>query len=237
MSLIILISVIPVILLALFVYSKDSVKEPKPLLMALFASGFVAATVVIIINLGLSSFIPDFFVTDNYEHISFYKLFSVIFLEIAFIEEFSKWIMIVILGYHNKNFDQLYDIVVYSVFVALGFACIENIFYLIPNSLSLGIYRAIFSIPGHACFGVFMGSYLGLAKIYEDKDKMLSRVYMFYAVLVPTLLHTAYNFCLLANSKYFFIVFLIFMVILYIISILKIDRISKNTEQINIEEL
>ena len=228
MSLIILISVIPVILLALFVYSKDSVKEPKPLLMALFASGFVAATVVIIINLGLSSFI---------EHISFYKLFSVIFLEIAFIEEFSKWIMIVILGYHNKNFDQLYDIVVYSVFVALGFACIENIFYLIPNSLSLGIYRAIFSIPGHACFGVFMGSYLGLAKIYEDKDKMLSRVYMFYAVLVPTLLHTAYNFCLLANSKYFFIVFLIFMVILYIISILKIDRISKNTEQINIEEL
>ena len=205
--------------------------------MGLFASGFLAATIVILINIGLSSFIPNFFITDNYTNVSFYKLFSVIFLEIAFVEEFSKWLMIVVLGYHNKNFDQLYDIVVYSVFVALGFACIENIFYLIPNSLSLGLYRAVFSIPGHACFGVFMGAYLGLAKMYEDKDKMLSRVYMFYAILVPTLLHTAYNFCLLANSKYFFIVFLIFMVVLYILSVLKIDRISKNTEQINIEEL
>ena len=237
MSLIILISLIPVVLLALFVYSKDSVKEPKPLLMILFASGFLAAAIVILINIGLSSFIPNFFITDNYEHVSFYKLFSIIFLEIAFVEEISKWIMIVILGYRSKSFDQLYDIVVYSVFVALGFACIENIFYLVPSNLSLGLYRAIFSIPGHACFGVFMGAYLGLAKMYEDNDKMLSRIYMLYAILVPTLLHTAYNFCLLANSKYFFIIFLVFMAILYIVSILKIDRISKKTEEINIEKL
>lgn len=237
MSLMILISIIPVLLLALFVYSKDSVKEPKTLLIALFASGFLSAIIVITIDICLSTIIPDFFITENYSKYSFYKLFSAVFLEIAFIEEFSKWIMIRILGYNNKHFDQLYDIIVYSVFVALGFALIENIFYLIPSSISLGLYRAIFSIPAHACFGVFMGIFLGLAKRYEDEDNLLSKVYMVYAVLVPTLLHTTYNFCLLADSNHFFIVFVIFIVALYIVSVLKINRISKNTEEINIEKL
>lgn len=232
MSLIILVSIIPVVLLALFVYSKDTVKEPKPLLIGLFISGFLAAALVIVIDICLSTIIPNFFVTDNYTNISFYKLFSVIFLEIAFIEEFSKWIMIRLLGYDNKNFDQKYDIIVYSVFVSLGFACIENIFYLVPSSLSLGFYRAIFSIPGHACFGVFMGSFLGLAKEYEGNDKVLSRVYMFYAVLIPTLLHTTFNFCLLSNRTWFFIVFVIFVIILYIASIITIKKFSEDNKDV-----
>lgn len=232
MSLVILVSVVPVILLALFVYSKDTVKEPKSLLMGLFISGFLAAALVIVIDICLSTIIPDFFIADNYTNMSFYKLFSIVFLEIAFIEELSKWLMIRLLGYDNKNFDQKYDIIVYSVFVSLGFACIENIFYLIPSGLSLGFFRAIFSIPGHACFGVFMGSFLGLAKEYEDKDKILSRVYMFYAVLIPTLLHTTFNFCLLANKTWFFIVFIIFIIILYITSIITIKRISEEDKDI-----
>lgn len=232
MSFIILVSIIPVVLLALFVYSKDNVKEPKPLLIGLFISGFLAATIVIVIDIILSIVVPNFFISDNLSNISFYKLFSIIFLEIAFVEELSKWLMIRLLGYNNKNFDQQYDIIVYSVFVALGFACIENIFYLVPSSLSLGFYRAIFSIPGHACFGVFMGLFLGLAKTYEDEDKSLSRIYMFYAILIPTLLHTTYNFCLLADKTWFFIVFVIFMMLLYIISFIAIKKTSEENKSI-----
>lgn len=232
MSLIILVSIIPTLLLALFVYSKDSVKEPKNLLIGLFMSGFLAAAIVILIDILLSIIIPNFFITDDYTNIGFYKLFSIIFLEIAFIEELSKWIMIRILGYNSKSFDQLYDIIVYSVFVSLGFATIENIFYLIPSDLSLGLYRAMFSIPGHACFGVIMGAFLGLAKTYENEDKYLSKVYMFYAILVPTLLHTTYNFCLLANKKWLFVLFVIFMITLYVISIITIDKTSENNQDI-----
>lgn len=234
MSFIILISIIPVVLLALFVYNKDTVKEPKPLLLALFASGFLAAIIVLAIDLSLSAVIPNFFVTDNMTKVSFYKLFSMVFLEIAFVEEFCKWLMIRLIGYNNRNNDQTYDLIVYSVFVALGFALIENVFYLIPGNISLGFYRAIFSIPSHASFGVFMGSFLGLAKTYEYKDKPLSRIYKFYAVLVPALLHTTYNFCLLANSSWFFIIFIIFVISLYIVAIIKIKEIAKIDE---IEEL
>jgi RsiW-degrading membrane proteinase PrsW (M82 family) len=230
MSFAILISVIPVLLLAIFVYSKDTVKEPKPLLFTLFAAGFLAAIIVLGINIVLSVIIPDFFITDNITKVSFYKLFSMVFIEIAFVEEFCKWLMIRLVGYNNKQNDQSYDIIVYSVFVALGFALIENIFYLAPGNISLGIYRAIFSIPSHASFGVFMGSFLGLAKSYEQKDKALSKVYMFYAILVPTLLHTTYNFCLLANSSWFFIVFIIFVLSLYIMAIIKIREVAKKDE-------
>lgn len=230
MSFAILISVIPVLLLAIFVYSKDTVKEPKPLLFMLFAAGFLAAIIVLGINIVLSVIIPDFFITDNITKVSFYKLFSMVFIEIAFVEEFCKWLMIRLVGYNNKRNDQSYDIIVYSVFVALGFALIENIFYLAPGNISLGIYRAIFSIPSHASFGVFMGSFLGLAKSYEQKDKALSKVYMFYAILVPTLLHTTYNFCLLANSSWFFIVFIIFVLSLYIMAIIKIREVAKKDE-------
>ena len=239
MPFVILMSVIPVVLLALFVYNKDTVKEPKSLLITMFVSGLLAAVVVLGINIVLSTIIPNFYVTDNVDHYSFYKLFSVIFLEIAFVEEFCKWVMIRLLGYNNKNNDQSYDIIVYSVFVALGFALIENIFYLMsnPTSVSLGIYRAVFSIPSHASFGVFMGSFLGLARAYEKNDKHLSKVYMFYAVLVPTLLHTTYNFCLLANSSWFFIVFVTFVVILYVLSIIKINMIAKKDKDNYIEQL
>jgi len=230
MSFAILISVIPVLLLAIFVYSKDTVKEPKPLLFTLFAAGFLAAIIVLGINIVLSVIIPDFFITDNITKVSFYKLFSMVFIEIAFVEEFCKWLMIRLVGYNNKQNDQSYDIIVYSVFVALGFALIENIFYLAPGNISLGIYRAIFSIPSHASFGVFMGSFLGLAKSYKQKDKALSKVYMFYAILVPTLLHTTYNFCLLANSSWFFIVFIIFVLSLYIMAIIKIREVAKKDE-------
>ena len=132
------------------------------------------------------------------------------------------------LGYNHKDFDQVYDIIVYSVFVSLGFAMVENIFYVVPATFSLGVFRAIFSIPGHASFGVFMGLFLGLAKIYEKEDIVLSRIYMCYAILVPSLLHTFYNFCLLASKMLLVIIFITFIIFLYVTAVLVINKLSKD---------
>mgnify|MGYP002514454572 CR=1 FL=1 len=58
--------------------------------------------------------------------------------------------------------------IVYSVFVSLGFACFENILYVFANqSIAVGISRGILSVPGHACDAVFMGYYLSMAKFYN----------------------------------------------------------------------
>src|SRR5574344_1896391 len=163
MILLIFISFLPVVLLGLYIYNKDSVKEPRSLLAGLFASGFLSAVFVVIIDIILVLVVPDFYLANN--KFDYLTLFILVFLEVALIEEFFKWIMIRFIGYKHKDFDQLYDIIVYAVFVALGFAAIENLFYVLQGGFILGVLRGIFSVPGHVAFGVFMGYYLGLANI------------------------------------------------------------------------
>lgn len=222
-----IVSLIPVFLLGLYIYKKDSVKEPKSLLVGLFASGFVAAFITIAISILFMVLFPEFYLTDNYSKFNFTTLFILIFSQIALVEEFSKWIMIRNLGYNNRDFDQIYDIIVYSVFVSLGFAAIENIFYVLDGGLFLGIYRGVFSVPGHAAFGVLMGYFLGLAKLASlNNNKSLYIKNMIFSVLVPAFCHTVFNFCLMTESIYFLLVFLGFVIILYVVAILKINQFS-----------
>ncbi len=230
--LLLLISILPVVLLGIYVYKKDSEKEPLSLIVGLFVSGFLSALLVIVIDIVIGFINPQFFDVLEGKNISFLKLFFTIFFEIALVEEFAKWLMIRLFAYKNKEFNQLYDIIVYSVFVALGFALIENIFYVLPGGVSLGIYRALISVPGHVCFGVIMGVFLGLAKVYEKSDKVLGRVYMFYAILIPTILHAIFNFCLLAEDILLFVIFIAFIIILYVVSIYNINKISKTNKEL-----
>ena len=52
------------------------------------------------------------------------------FVGVALVEEVCKWLMVYFAGYHNKQFNELYDIIVYAVFVSLGFAFYENLVYI-----------------------------------------------------------------------------------------------------------
>lgn len=225
--LLILISFLPVFLLGLYIYKKDSVKEPKSLLLGLFASGILSGIVVIAMNVLIALLFPDYYLSNESNKYSYYVLFILIFLEVALLEELIKWVMIKFLGYRNKEFDQLYDIIVYSVFVALGFAAFENIFYVMEGGLTIGLYRAIFSVPGHAAFGVFMGYYLGLARVNEKVNREEYIKYILLSIFIPTILHTIYNFCLMTENIFFLIIFLGFVIVLYVSSILKIDKVSK----------
>jgi RsiW-degrading membrane proteinase PrsW (M82 family) len=68
--------------------------------------------------------------------------------------------------------------IVYASFVALGFACFENLLYVSDTGVFTGVVRAFTAIPGHVCDGVLMGSYLALAKLYQIKgDLKLSNKY------------------------------------------------------------
>ena len=147
------VAVIPVIVLCFFIYIKDSHKEPSSLLLKLFFGGFLVTIPILIAEL----FLSIFFSPDKVS--SFILIFIFSFISIAIVEEGFKWLVVKWLGFKNKEFDEIYDIIVYSVFVSLGFACIENILYVYQNGLSTGYMRAVLSVPGHTCFGVFMGYY------------------------------------------------------------------------------
>ena len=64
--------------------------------------------------------------------------------------------------------------IVYASFVALGFACFENILYVSDSGIVTGLIRAVTAVPGHVCDGILMGSYLALAKLLNIKLEITS---------------------------------------------------------------
>ncbi len=108
----IIISFLPVLLLGYYIYEKDTIKEPKMLLIKLFFSGFIISLLVVIINVLLAIYIPDLFLFNTSYKGNFILTFSLAFLEIGFLEEFIKWVVIKYTGYNSPEFDQIYDIIV-----------------------------------------------------------------------------------------------------------------------------
>ncbi len=107
-------------------------------------------------------------------------------------EELAKFAVLWLVLRRNPYFDEKMDGIVYAVCVSLGFAALENALYLFTHAdmyLSLGIRRAIFSIPGHFCFGVLMGYYYSLAR-FDAHSRTRRRLLILAA---PIMAHGLYD--------------------------------------------
>jgi RsiW-degrading membrane proteinase PrsW (M82 family) len=93
------------------------------------------------------------------------------------LEECAKFLVVRLFVYPHREFDEPMDGVVYACAAALGFASIENAFYLYHeyekaagSVASVTIIRAFLSVPGHAAFSIMWGYALGVAK-FLDREK------------------------------------------------------------------
>ena len=218
-------SILPVFLVGRYIYNKDKDKEPFRLLFKLFLGGVGSFFVTIVFTLVLSLFFHSLLMDSlSFDLVS---LFFHVFFGIALVEEFSKWIFVYGIGFNNKEFDQVYDMIVYSVFVALGFACFENVFYVFENGIGTAVIRGLLAVPGHACDGIFMGYYLSMAKVcsIQGNDSLRKRN-LFLSILVPMLLHGFYDYCLFSQNIFLIFLFFIFIIILYVCSFKKVKKIS-----------
>ena len=224
------ISALPVILIAIYIYKKDKEKEPLHLLIKLFLAGIGSCFLVILLTFILESIFPFFKL--NKESLSLFELFISVFIGIAFIEELCKWIMAYFISFNNKENEEIYDTIIYTVFVSLGFAFFENLLYVYQNGVGTGILRAILSVPGHACDGVFMGYFLGLAKKSSLKKEKRKHKYILLSIITPTLLHGFYDYCIFSENPILILLFFIFVIIQYVITIKIIKKVSKNNKKI-----
>lgn len=226
-------AILPVLFLLFFVGLFDKNKEPTSLLVKLFGLGILSAIVTLIVSEIVSLFLSLFGIDFGS---GVFAVFFNAFIYVACIEEGSKWIMTYFLSYSHKEFDEMYDMIVYAVYVSLGFACLENILYVFvaENFIGTSVLRALFSVPGHACFGVLMGYFLSLAKeaqkVGNNKKKNLYKVLSY---IVPVLCHGFYDFCVMLSvaAPWLIIVWLIFVIILFIISIIKIVGTAKKCQK------
>ena len=226
-----IVAILPVVLLGLYINSKDKEKEPKSLLIGLFLAGILSCVLVVVISLLMELVFP-FFRRDSTAFNSL-ELIIYAFIGVSLIEEGCKWFFTTIIGYKNKNFDEAYDIIVYATFVSLGFASVENLLYVYNGTIATGILRALTSVPGHVCFGITMGYYLLLAKIAKkNKNKKLHRKNLILSLLVPIIEHGVYDYCAFSQNKYLLLVLLAGLGIFYIICNKKVEVLSEITEKV-----
>lgn len=226
LSLSVYLAIIPSIILCLYVYRMDVVeKEPLHLLFVMFFLG-VLITVptrfieqLLLSSTGLS--------VDNY-----FDSFLVSFAIIAIVEEGYKFFVLLLSCWKNKNFDYKYDAIVYSVFISLGFATLENILYVQNTGVNVAIWRGIISVPAHAFYAIASGYFLGLAKENsENKKKGKMFGYLLLAFIVPVLMHGTFDFLLLTENDILFGIFFSFVAVLYIVSYCEIKK-TYNGERI-----
>ena len=185
-----LLAIAPVTIVILYIYFKDKYeKEPIGVLTKSFLLG---ATISIILTFILgyiaSIFIP---LTDPK---SVFQQFLKAFFVVALVEEFSKYIIVRFYAQRNKEFNEPFDGIVYSVMVSMGFAALENVLYTFQYGAATGLTRAFTAVPAHATFGILMGFLMGKAK-FSNNRIMLNLL----GLLLATLFHGAYDFFLFIN--------------------------------------
>lgn len=185
-----ILALIPVFGLLIFVYFKDrKEKEPMGLLVGLFFAG-MATIVTALIGEGVGEALLG--IVFPKESVMF-QIISAIFI-VGFWEELGKFLVLRLITWKNKNFNYSYDAIVYSIFVSLGFACLENVVYVLSNGTGTAIARMFTAVPGHACFAVFMGYFYSKAKyasLTSKKGECTRNILL--ALVIPILTHGVYD--------------------------------------------
>ena len=184
-------SLLPVVILMIYFYSHDKFeKEPIKSLLKAFVGGVISTVIAILFAVSIAPLFPE---SDS----AAYNAFVLSFGQAAIPEEISKFALLYLFIWRDRNFNEYYDGILYAVFVSLGFACLENILYVMEHGMTIAISRALLAVPLHALCGVIMGYYFSLAKFSPHKKTNLIKA-VFYAVLV----HGIYDFILFFLEPY-----------------------------------
>ncbi|KYP14008.1 PrsW family glutamic-type intramembrane protease [Flavihumibacter sp. CACIAM 22H1] len=183
----------PGIAIMWFIYSADKFeKEPLRALLFSFLLGILAIVPVIVLELGGTAVLGELLPKEGWVY---YGLLS--FIVVAFTEELAKWSMVRWYAYRRPFFNEPFDGIVYGVMVAMGFATIENIFYVFQYGWQTGLLRMVLSVPAHATFGVLMGYYFGLARFVGKTKEWGLKI---RGLLLATFFHGLYDLFLLVQQ-------------------------------------
>ena len=211
-----ILALIPVGCFIGWIYYKDKYEREPPIkLVEYFVFGILVSILAIFIELYLSKL-------NNFNGI-LSNIYTAFFVA-ALTEEGLKSIILIPMLLREKNFNEKLDGIIYSIFLSLGFATIENIIYLMRERIdllfSLSITRGLISIPSHIMFAITMGYYISKYKF----DKYNKKKYLYFAVIIPILLHGVFDFILMIGYRWAIIVFVVYLIFLWKINLDKLDK-------------
>lgn len=216
MTLNLILAVAPTVLIVFFILRFDHFqKEPRSPLIKLFVVGMFTVVPAII----LENLIPIYETDIN----SVLGKFLYALLGVALIEESVKFFGAKIFAYSKPSYNEVYDGIIYCVLVALGFATVENIFYVLQYGTSVALIRALTAVPAHAMFGVSMGYYMSLGKASFRRKGY----YHFLSLFVPIFLHGIYDTILFLQYDFAMLIFIPYLLFMYFRAIQLIQRTNK----------
>ena len=213
-------TILPSILIILFFVYSDKFKEPRGEIIKVFIYGILITIPAYFLNTYISDFLY------NNTRVSEGLISS--FLTAAPVEEGLKLSVLYYFVYKMKDFNEPIDGIVYGVTVSLGFATLENLYYVYlladyfeTTSMALAIIRSFSAVPAHAVFGIFMGYFFMKYSFIKKGDNL------FFAFVVPFVLHGCYN--LFTTSNFF--VSLGLILISWIIALRLFSRLKKTQKK------
>ena len=181
-------AIVPGILLLYYVYSKDFNPEPKRMVY----KGFIYGCISVLASFAFSGPLMSLGFFTN-EPSSLLEAAKTAFFGAAIPEESAKLLMLWLLLRHSPEFDERYDGMVYAASVGLGFACLENLMYVLSAGagwFQVSVTRAIFAVPGHFAFAIVMGYFYSRNHFDWHKTTEFDRIKVW---LYPVLLHGVYD--------------------------------------------
>lgn len=261
MSLFSFVALIPAALMCIYIYLKDHKEKESPLLLtALFIAGGILFFATHFAQDGLfiltdKIFAPYYKPTmpGNFTFVSpFYKglyTFSTNFIAVALLEEACKWAGLFFITRKNKNFNCLFDGIVYATFISFGFGAFENIYYAAQTGWDTIILRTAATLPAHLLYGVIMGFFYTMwnsyriAKVTEKKlaerktisvtKPFDSAIWLAISLVLPVIFNGIYETTVMGNGQKSFIYIPIILGV-YAFCFMTIRRLSSKDNESDI---
>lgn len=169
--------------LVFFLLEDKDKPEPKLLITKTFIIGMISALAAAAIEKIFGLLCVDLGLSD-------YSLFSL--SGNAFIEEFIKFVVVFVFISASKYFDEPVDRMIYMIAAALGFATVENFFFL-SNAVSISELAGLSILR-------FVGATLMHALASGALGYMWARRKIISGLVIATAIHTAFNYLVLEKG-------------------------------------
>lgn len=229
-------AIVPVVILLIFIYRKDKYQhEPLGKLLLTFFVGCLSVIPAGLQEAGLMLLSPaaDAMPVANGLYTGY--------IVAGFSEELWKLLLLMWVIWRSPHFDEYFDGIVYAVYLSLGFACVENISYVLGGNdqMTTALMRGLLAVPAHFLFAVIMGYHLSLAK-FDPSDRAR---HLFHALLYPVLMHGTYDALLMISTNLssdetinivcgvLFIVFIVFDIKMWRWGLKRIKRLQERSKE------
>jgi len=220
-------TVLPPILIGIGIWKSDKFPEPGKFLVTAFL-------------LGVSIFLPlDFLIIIAEKHLGpllglnldEYNLYRegkqeegftwaahayMHFFRAAFLEEGLKFALLIFICVKLEALDEPIDAIVYGASIGLGYAAMENLFYLYaPDAWSLEtVTMRYYPLVMHLGFGVVMGWLLSL-NLFDEESRFKRKFMLILSLAIPVIFHGVYNMYLAVHTFPILTIFLVIGIIFW----------------------